>query len=334
MRDQDGNKEVGRSGASGRSHTGQGNRLDRLGGVNRIGRFWQTAEVTPRGETIEFMQFGDSDLRPFMILNSAEYPGLPPQEFCRRMERAGFFTLVVQRPGFGASTPAPSLDGQLRVIESFITQAGLDDIVLMSMGTSAPVGSRLALRREDISFTLLVNASFNRDATFELRPDWFARLVRQAVTSEAMARAALSWIKGNARLFGHTQLFEKWYSKHPGDLQFLRKHADEFDEVAQALFGLDVQTFRNEVLMSVDHDPFLNDERFAGENLIALSGEETTASWKQGFEAETQRLALAHEYLPSGDCFAPFLHPERLINLVDAYTGERKRLRDRLTARA
>ena len=311
-----------------------GNRLDQLGEVNLIGRFWQSAEVTAQGETIEFMQFGDSRLKPFVILNSAEYPGLPPEAFCQRMQDAGYFTLAVQRPGFGASTPAPTMAGQVRVLESFLARTGLSDIVLMAMGTGVPVGGRLALRNEDIGFTFLTNPTFNNDPLDELRPDWFARLVRQAMTSPAMARAALEWIKGNARLFGHGQLFEKWYSKHAGDREFLADNLPEFDEVAAALLNIDVDTFRNEIMMSIEHDPFLQDGRFAGQNMLAVSGAETTASWKRGFESETDRLGVKRVYLPSGDTFAPFLYPDTLVDLIETHRGQSGRTGSRLTAGA
>ncbi|NBC21563.1 MAG: hypothetical protein GVY06_11065 [Alphaproteobacteria bacterium] len=300
----------------------RGNRLDRLGDVNRIGRFWQNAEVTPAGETVEFMQYGDEGLRPFIILNSADYPGLPPQRFCQRLQAAGYCTIAVQRPGFGASTPAPTPEGQARILNAFLERAGLADIVLMAMGSGVPIGYRLAELRDDIAVTLLANPTFNAEIFEELRPEWFARLVEQAMASPAMARASLTWIKGNARLFGHHQLFEKWYSKHPGDLEFLKAHGDEFDEVVSALLALDTQTFRNEIIMSLQPDPFLTQGRFSGRDMLAISSEETSASWKRGFEAEVRRLGLSRAYLPAGDSFAPFLFPDRLVGLVEQFARQ------------
>ncbi len=311
-----------------------GNRLDGLGEVNLIGRFWQVVEVTPAGERIEFMQFGDDSLRPFVILNSAEYPGLPPLSFCQDLQSAGYCTIAVQRPGFGASTCAPTLAGQLRILEAFIGRSGLRNIVLMAMGTGAPAGYHLAVRHPEIAFTLLTNVCFNCDMLSELRPAWFARQVRQAVSSQVLARAALSWIKGNARLFGHHQLFEKWYAKHAGDLGFLQDNREEFDEVANTLMEIDADTFRNEILMSVQDDPFLSDGRFAGSEIMAVSGQETTETWKQGFESETRRLGIEHAYLPSGDTFAPYLFPRQLAELADRHRAAKRASPSRKSAQA
>lgn len=67
---------------------------------------------------------------------------------------------------------------------------------------------------------------------------------------------------------------------------------------------------------SLHDDPFLTDGVLAKVRGLALSGIETTESWRSGFEAEAIRVGLPFGYLPSGDVFAAYQSGGALLDLV------------------
>ncbi len=296
----------------------EANRLDRVGPLRSLQRVWQVARLTGSGVDLEYMQFGGDDLRPLIFLHSLEYPAAPDWGFCVDAAEAGFGVYAIRRPGFGLSTKGIRLEDQAAIIDAFLHEAGLDDAVLIAVGSGNPVGHRLALRSERIGFSFFSNCVFNRDVMPEFRPAWFAEILQQTLLSESGARISLAAMRRLGRQFGARWIYETCLQKSPGDVAFIRNHLEEASEAWRIGSSIDHLTFQEELLGSLRADPLLADGVFAGVNALAVSGQETTDTWKAGFESEARRLGLKTHYLPQGDILAVYQCADALLDILRA----------------
>lgn len=293
-----------------------GNRLDRIGDRKRVLRAWQTAFVGPGSRSVEFMHFGADGLRPLLFLHSLEYPNAPAWGFCVDAAAAGFSTLAIRRPGFGATSPAGSVDDQAALIAEFLEEAGLENLVLVAVGSGCPVGYRLAARCPRVTYSMYVNCVFNRNVMREFRPHWIAPALAQAIQTPAGARLSLAAFRQVVRRFGARRFYETLCQKSPGDVAFARTFGKDLEIGWKIGSAIHSDTFRDEMRQSLDDDPFLTDGALANLRGLALSGAETTESWRSGFEAEARRVGLPFGYLPSGDVFAAYQSGRTLLELI------------------
>lgn len=294
----------------------QANRLDQIGDKKRVLRFWQTAKVGPSGQYIEYMQFGADHLRPLVFLTSLEYAAAPPWGFCIDAATAGFGVFSIRRPGFGASDPATCIDQQAAIIQSFLEEAGLENIILVAVGSANPVGARLAVRCPRITFSVFANCVFNRDVLAEFRPAWFGRLISQTIESRAGARISLGAIRQAGKQFGSQWLYQTCFQKSAGDVAFVKTYPREMSEAWEVGSAIAVETWQQELYPSLKEDPFLRDGLFSSLPALAVSGAETTDTWKEGFEAEAARLGVPVAYLGSGDVMAVYQSGTELLSLL------------------
>lgn len=301
-----------RSGAGG----AQGNRLDQVGDRKRVLRFWQTARTGAAGSRIEFMQFGADHLRPLVFLTSIDYPAAPSWGFCIDAASEGFGVYSIRRPGFGASDPAASIDQQAAVVEAFLEEAGLENAVLVSSGSANPVGVRLAVRSRRVSFAVFANCVFNRDVMAEFRPAWFGKILAQTTESRAGARVSLGAIRQAGRQFGSQWFYQTCFQKSPGDVAYVKAHPREMQDAWDVSTRISYETLQQELLPSLKGDPFLRDGLLADIPAIAISGAETTSSWKAGFEAEARRLGVPAAYFSSGDILVAYQSGAELLDLL------------------
>lgn len=292
----------------------QANKLDQIGEKKRILRYWQTASVV--GNDLEYMQFGADDLRPIVFLNSVEYPAAPPWGFCIDAANEGFGVYCIRRPGFGGSTPVAGLEEQAGLLEAFLDAADIKDVILVSTGSANPVAARLAMKSSRITFSVFANCVFNRDVMGEFRPAWFGRLLAQTVESRAGARVSLSAIRQAGRQFGANWFYQTCFQKSPGDVAYVMAHPREMAEAWDVASTISPETYQQEMGPSLMGDPFLKDGLFRNLPALAVSGEETTASWKTGFEQEAARLAIQTAYLSSGDIMAVYQSGMELLSLI------------------
>lgn len=292
------------------------NRLDQVGDRKRVLRFWQTAQIGKSGGRLEFMQFGADDLRPLVFLTSIDYPCAPPWGFCVDAANEGFGVYSIRRPGFGASDPVASIDQQAAAVEDFLEAAGLEDAVLVSNGSANPVGVRVAVRSRRIGFSVFANCVFNRDVMSEFRPAWFGKLLAQTTESRAGARISLGAIRQAGRQFGSQWFYQTCFQKSPGDVAYVKAHPREMQEAWDVATRISYETLQQELLPSLKGDPFLRDGLLADIPAIAVSGAETTASWKAGFEAEARRLCVPAAYLSSGDILVAYQSAAELLDLL------------------
>lgn len=293
-----------------------GNRLDKLGDKKRVLRQWQTARVGPSKRQLEYMQFGGDHLRPLVFLHSVEYPNSPTWGFCADAAESGFGTFAIRRPGFGGSERVSGIAEQVEVLNHFLDEAGLENVVLISVGSACPMGYRLAALSERVSYSAYVNCVFNRDILNEFQPQWLGPIMVQALGNAAGARFSLEALRQIVSRFGAQWFYETCGQKSPGDVSFARNHLKDMQTAWEVGSAIHSDTFRDEVYYSLNDDPFLTDGLFAGKNAIALSGIETTATWRAGFEAESQRLEIPVGYLPSGDLFAAYQSGETLLAIL------------------
>lgn len=298
------------------SRRAQANSLDQIGDKKRVLRFWQTARLFGNGETIDYMQFGGDHLRPLVFLTSIEYPAAPPWGFCIDAAAEGFGVYSIRRPGFGNSSPAASVDEQAARIEAFFEEAGLENIVIVACGSANPVGARLAVRCPRVTYSVFANCVFNRDVMGEFRPAWFGRLLSQTIEGKAGARVSLGAIRQAGRQFGCQWFYQTCFQKSPGDVAYVKSHAREMAEAWDVASSISVETYQQELRPSLNGDPFLTDGLFADVPAIAISGRETTDTWKAGFEDEARRLGVPVAYLTSGDILVAYQSGAELLKLL------------------
>lgn len=294
------------------------NQLDQVGDKKRVLRVWQTAAIGGGSHRLEYMQFGGDHLRPLVFLTSIEYPMSPPWGFCIDAANSGLGVYSIRRPGFGASPPVAGIDQQAAVIEAFFDEAGLEDIVLVSVGSANPVGARLALKSRRVTFNVFANCVFNRDVMGEFRPAWFGRLLAQTTESRAGARISLGAIRQAGRQFGSQWFYQTCFQKSPGDVAYVKTYPREMAEAWEIASAITPETWQQELQPSLKGDPFLRDGLFSSVPAMAISGFETTDSWKRGFESEAARLGVPVSYLTSGDILVPYQSGTELLALLKA----------------
>jgi len=292
------------------------NRLDQVGDKKRVLRVWQTARVGPATRRLEYMQFGADGLRPLIFLHSIEYPNCPGWGFCVDAAEAGFGVFAIRRPGFGASDRVGGVDAQAELIGHFLEEAGLENAVLVSVGSACPVGYRAASTSPLIAYSAYVNCVFNRDILAEFRPQWLGPIFLQALQNPSGARVSLAALRQMARQFGARWFYETCGQKSSGDVAFVGAYGDDIEAAWQVGSAIHSDTFRDEIRHSLNDDPFLADGVLARLRGIALSGAETTCTWKAGFEAEAKRVGIPFGYLPSGDLFAAYQSGSVLLDLL------------------
>lgn len=294
----------------------QGNLLDKVGDRKRVLRIWQTARVGPSTRTLEYMQFGKDRLRPLVFLHSIEYASAPSWGFCVDAAQAGFGTIAVRRPGFGASDRVDGVDAQAALIDAFFEEAGLESVILVAVGSACPVGYRLAAMSKRVTYTVYVNCVFNRDILAEFRPQWLGPMFLQAIQNPAGARLSLEALKQAVRARSAGWLYESFLQKSAGDLAFARTYLRDIEAAWEIGAKIDAQTFREEIRHSLHDDDFLTDGVLKPFRGLALSGVETSDTWKAGFEAEAKRVGVPFGYLSGGDIFAAYQCAGELLEIV------------------
>lgn len=293
-----------------------GNHLDQVGERKRVLRVWQTARVGPATRRVEFMQFGADGLRPLIFLHSIEYPNCPSWGFCVDAAQAGFGILAIRRPGFGGSDRVSGVDAQAALIGHFLEEARLENAVLVSVGSACPVGYRVAATSPRVTYSIYVNCVFNRDIIAEFRPQWLGPIFAQALQNPAGARVSLAALRQIAGQFGAKWFYETCGQKSPGDVDFVGAFEDDIEAAWRVGSAIHSDTFREEIYHSLNDDPFLTDGVFSKLRGIALSGIETTETWRAGFEAEAKRVGIPYGYLPKGDLFAAYQSGNVLLELI------------------
>jgi len=275
--------------------------------VDPLGR--QVNRFQNEQSSLEYIVDGAPELRPLVVVQSMEFCCWPTEVFCRAARSAGFFVISIRRPGFGANSPLTDREAQARLIRSFLEELNLEDVVLVGTGCSNPICERVTLSGDSrITFSIFANCCFNYDQMGEFQPEWIAKALEQALVSQAGGRLSLMALKSSWGIFGQDWVFENLWRKSIGDIAYLRNNRELMLEAISMLQArLDVPTFTFELRNALLEDPILTDGCFKDVPALALSGNETTSSWKNGVESESARLGLPPvAYLSSGDMSVVF----------------------------
>ncbi len=289
-----------------------------------------TISLGMSGIQIRVMAYGkaDPDRRPLVILNSIDFPMPPSETVCEKMWRGGLRVVFIERPGFGTSTPLPSVllrspsieKGAASMAEAAIVQEvfrllALEDFVLLGMGSANSVCYRLAMICPMISFSIFSNVVFNQNILDVFRPNWFQAMLRQTIQSKPGLQIASFGVKYRLRR-NPEKFYKQVLQKSAGDLAYLHQNLDDFYRAAELFQRIEAETIEYDLNMSLRPDAVLKDDLFESIHAVAFSGLETTDHWKSMLNSEADRLGIPVEYAPNGDLYAPYASPDFLLDVI------------------
>lgn len=289
------------------------NQLDKVGARARVLRVWQTAYLQAVGKHIQFMQFGKTGLRPVVWLHSVDYPMAPPWGLCVDAAEQGLSLISVRRPGFGETGPAADTDEEVRILEAFFTEAGLENVVLIVEGTARSVGVKLARGNPRIAFTIFGRPAFSSGDFGDIEP-WMRDLILQTLQTRAGASLSLAALAQINRRSGAAWLYEN-FLKVESDASFVRSHGIDLTEAWNCLSAISPDTFRRN-LAALAPDATLVPDALAGVRGLAVIGADTPAAWRNVFQDTCSNLGIASDFLPSGSLFALYQNGDTLLRLI------------------
>lgn len=292
------------------------NHLDKVGSRGRVLRVWQTAYLPAVGKHIQYMQFGKTGLRPLVWLHSVDYPMAPPWGLCVDAAEQGLGVISVRRPGFGETGAASDTDEEVRILEAFFQEAGLENVVLIVEGTARPVGLKLALGNPRIAYTIFARPAFSSGDFGDIDP-WMRDLILQTLQTRAGASLSMAALSQINRRTGHAWLYEN-FLKVESDAGFVRSNGIDLTEAWNCLSAISADTFRRN-LAALAPDPTLVPDVLAGVRGLAVIGANTPAAWRDVFQDTCSKLGIASAFLPSGSLFAAYQNGDTLLKLIAEY---------------
>lgn len=277
---------------------------------------------------------GTQGLSPLLIVNSIEFPIPPTLAFCEKMRAAGYQTVFVRRPGFGAT---PALPGALltpkqvrngapsateaALLNLLIETMELKGITLLGMGTSNPVCMRLAQLNPEIKFTVFANPLFNPAIWDVIKPSWLRRMIRQTLQTRSGLKIAVRGLKAILRR-DPLWFYQQFAQKSRGDQAYVRANKADFKTSGVFLQSIEPDTFfydlQSALIEETHWDPALLD----GLEAVIFSGLETTPKWKKAIAEEAERLKLPIQFARSGDLFVAYASPDEFIDLLKQYRAK------------
>ena len=287
------------------------------------------------GEAFEFevMLYGGvrCGLRPLLVVHSIEFPIPPSRSFCEAMRAAGLQVIFVRRAGFGESSPLPHAlltDNLIRsgatamaeavMMRQLISKLGLNNAVLLAMGSANLVAYRLVKLAPEITFTVFANPVFNQDIFQVFTPDWFRAMLRQIVTSKGGLKVAVQGMKLLIRK-DPIAFYNHIYNKNSHDLQYISDNADDYRESGGFALKTDPAQLFYDAIMLLDKDPLLRDGYFTETEGTILIGSESLEYWRSEMYLEAERVGLPVIEAPKGDLFCAYTSPGTLISAIEPH---------------
>ena len=269
-----------------------------------------------------------SDLQPLVIVNSVEFPMPPSVAFCEQMWAAGLQVIFIERPGFGSSPSLPralltdqliangaAATAEAALLRRLIQQLGLENIILLGIGSANPVSYRLAMLDQNVALSIYSNVVFNKDIFDVFRPKWLQQMLRQTVQSRASVHIASLGIKFRMRR-KPVDFYRLLMHQSDGDVSYLDANKADFVRAGQLFQSIEIPALEYDLRMSLTPDTLLSDGCFEGMNAIALSGTETPDHWQTQLNSEAERLAIPVAYAPRGDFLAPYASSDYFTALI------------------
>ncbi len=293
-------------------------------------RTFYLERVGERAFEFEIMIYGDelTDRQPLLITNSIEFAMPPSQAFCEQMWNAGLQVIFVRRPGHGRSSPLPkplltklnvesgaTVMAEAVMLRTLILKLGLENIVLMAVGSSNPTCYRLVHMVSEFSKVIFVNPCFNQDVLPVFRPYWFQKMLKQIITSLGGVRVAEAGMKMLLRN-DPVSFYQTILKTSPGDLAYVEANAEDYHTAGELQLQNTGGMLFYDAVMCLTEDALLKDEYFSGVNASVLIGLDSSETWKRNMLRETERLNLPLHYASRADIFSAYASPEAVIALI------------------
>lgn len=277
---------------------------------------------------------GTEGLTPLLIVNSIEFPIPPTLAFCEKMRAAGYRTVFVRRPGFGATpglptallTPKQVRNGapsatEAALLNLLIETLELKNITLLGMGTSNPICMRLAQLCPEISFTIFANPLFNPAIWDVIKPSWLRRMIRQTLQTRSGLKIAVRGLKAILRR-DPLWFYQQFAQKSRGDQDFVRANKADFTLSGVFLQKIEPDTFFYDLQTALIEETKWDPAILNGLDAVIFSGVETTSKWKKAIAEEAERLRLPIQFARSGDLFVAYASPDELVDLLKKHKAK------------
>lgn len=279
-----------------------------------------------------------SDRRPLIFVHSIEFPMPPSAAFCEQVWQAGLQVIFVRRAGYGKSNPIPPALMTKEHIQSratamieavmlrtLISKLGLQDAVLVAVGSANPICYRLVHLAPEITQVIMVNPCFNQDILSVFHPAWFRQMLKQMISSESGVQVAEAGIKLLIRN-DPVLFYRAILKKSPGDMAYIEANRDDYCQAGGLALETTGRTLYYDTIMCLTKDDLLKDDFFTGINASILIGPDSSDIWKDRMRLEANRLGLPLYLAPQGDIFCAHICPEALIALIHAEPAMRRQL--------
>ncbi|MCR9270187.1 MAG: hypothetical protein NXH72_09395 [Hyphomonadaceae bacterium] len=272
--------------------------------------------------------------RPLVIVNSIDLPMPPSVQFCEKMWNAGYQVIFIRRPGFGftASLPAALMvhsevnklapvAAETALLSIALETLGLQDVILLGMGTSNSICMRLAQLNANIAFTVYANPLFHPAIWDVIRPPWLKRMIRQTVLSKSGLKIAVRGLRAVLRR-DSLWFYQQFAQKSPGDQAYVSANEADFKKAGLFLQNMPPDVFFYELRTALMVDTEWNPDTSGSGQAVILSGVETTDKWTGSITKEAERLDLPIIFADSGDLFVPYASPDKLLDILKTYAGD------------
>ena len=305
-----------------------------LGSLNFPRRF-RRLRIKDSSIEIETMIFRDElrGLKPLVILSPLEFPMPPSVQFCEQMWAAGYQVIFFRRPGLGRAPGLPNalltpkavkeraaMAAEAAIFKQLIDQMGLENYVLMGIGTSNSVCYRIAQLSSNVSYSIYSNPLFHPAIWDVIRPPWLRKMIRQTIQSKSGMQIAVRGLRAVLRrdpIWFYTQFAQK----SDGDIAYIHDNISDFQRA-----GLMLQKMKPEIYFYNLQTALVEDTKWDPSftrtlNATILSGAETLDAWKKDIVNEADRLGLPIEFAGSGDLFVPYASPDTLLKILKAVSA-------------
>ena len=293
-------------------------------------RDFKTIRIGERAFELDVWIYGDtlSDRQPLVILHSIEFAVPPSDSFCEQMWRDGLQVIFIRRAGYGHSSPLPmalmtketvtngaTAAAEAVVIRQCFAKLGLEDIILLSIGSANPMVYRLVHLAPEIAFTFFVNPMFNQEIWQVFTPLWFRNMLKQIVTSRSGLHVALRGMKALLRR-DPISFYQHIFNKNPSDLEYVAENKTDYFEAAEISLQTTGSQLYYDTIMCLGHDPSLKDNVFSRVKGAVIIGRESVDHWRTQMEFEAARVGLPVIKAPAGDLLCAYASPETLLSAL------------------
>lgn len=275
----------------------------------------------PDGRRAAFVDYGPKGGRPVVVFHGYSIGRILPLEFVAELHRAGYRPLAVQRPGFGLSDPAPSLEAHPAVqaddLAAVLAALKLRKADIMIRDGSTASGLAFAARHpEMVGHGILLNP---RPPANVERPhrSLIGSVARTLLKHPEMIAAFGEMLRRQTRSDLMAQTLRRSLDQSPADRALLddplimaRLIRDAQGSSARSSAGFVAE-------MAVYAQGWQPPVRIGGERWTVIMG--LGLNWPYDMSVWKQSLPAAQFFdLPEAGFLAYFSHPKAIVALLDS----------------